>query len=181
MENLQGLDSTNAVLVFKSTSTLIFKTFNFETQKEVLVKLPTSKLVPAPVIENYRKEFQYGKILYDRFPDSFVKLYEIRETDNSVALIQTPEVESLESLLSKIEKFELKEFLEIAIDMCTALIHLHSMNMIHQDVKPSNFVLTEEKRTKLIDFGLTTMVSKKTPSFTVNHPTGTFLYMRFQF
>jgi serine/threonine protein kinase len=180
MEEIQNLDSTNAILVFKSTSTFVFKTINLKTQKEVLVKLPTSKLVQAPTIENYRKEFQYGKILHDRFPDSFVDFHELHETENSVAIIQNPEVESLETLLSKKQKFGPKKFLELAIDMCNSLIHLHSMNMIHLDVKPSNFLLTKEKKTKLIDFGLTVMVSKKNPSFTVNHPTGTFLYMRFE-
>jgi serine/threonine protein kinase len=44
----------------------------------------------------------------------------------------------------------------VAIDMCNALSHLHSKDLIHRDVKPENFVVANRSpmSIKMIDFGL---------------------------
>lgn len=41
---------------------------------------------------------------------------------------------------------------KIILDICNALDYLHSVNIIHRDVKPSNIIITPEKRAVLIDF-----------------------------
>lgn len=41
------------------------------------------------------------------------------------------------------------------LQCCMALEHLHSHGYVHMDVKPGNFLLSEEGRVKLIDFGIT--------------------------
>jgi serine/threonine protein kinase len=168
----------NKKYIYQSSETSIFETTNLETKKQVLVKLPSKKFPSAYVIENYKKEHQYAKLLHDTFPENFVEIHELIETETSIAIVQEPEFQSLEDLLAKKGVFELKEFLKLSIDMCDSLSKLHSLNMIHRDIKPGNFVLTEENKPKLIDFGITVMFSRKTPSVTCTHPTGTYYYMR---
>ncbi|MEP3351520.1 MAG: serine/threonine-protein kinase [Marinomonas sp.] len=46
------------------------------------------------------------------------------------------------------------ERLKIFIDICSALEHAHSRNIIHGDIKPSNIIVDELGRAKLIDFNL---------------------------
>jgi serine/threonine protein kinase len=42
----------------------------------------------------------------------------------------------------------------IALDILSALAHLHSRNLVHRDVTPTNVIVTPEQRAKLIDFGV---------------------------
>jgi serine/threonine protein kinase len=44
--------------------------------------------------------------------------------------------------------------LNMFIDICSALEHAHSRNIIHGDIKPSNIIIDEIGRAKLIDFNL---------------------------
>eukprot|EP00899_Mesostigma_viride_P001912 jgi/Mesvir1/11721/Mv00103-RA.2 len=53
------------------------------------------------------------------------------------------------------ETAELTDVKRYLHDLFTALAHVHSHNIIHRDVKPSNFLFSlEEKRGYLVDFGL---------------------------
>jgi serine/threonine protein kinase len=42
----------------------------------------------------------------------------------------------------------------IAVDVLTALAHLHARELVHRDVTPTNVVITPAGRAKLIDFGV---------------------------
>jgi len=46
------------------------------------------------------------------------------------------------------------EALRLATDVAKALAHAHSRGVLHRDLKPANVFLTEDGRTKLVDFGL---------------------------
>jgi C-terminal peptidase prc len=48
----------------------------------------------------------------------------------------------------------LEEGLEIARQICTALVEAHAAGIIHRDLKPGNVLLTLNKTAKLMDFGL---------------------------
>ncbi len=42
----------------------------------------------------------------------------------------------------------------LLIELCGALQHAHSRNIVHGDLKPENILFTEEGHAKLVDFGL---------------------------
>lgn len=53
-------------------------------------------------------------------------------------------------------KFGVGHIAYIARECLKALIHIHSENLIHRDIKPHNIMLTTDGRVKIIDFGLCT-------------------------
>ncbi|WP_445304733.1 ATP-binding protein [Microcoleus sp. Pol7_A1] len=61
-------------------------------------------------------------------------------------------------------KFTLEEFLQIAIATTETLGQIHRANIIHKDINPSNIVYNPEtEQLKIIDFGISTQLSRETP------------------
>lgn len=47
-----------------------------------------------------------------------------------------------------------EEAARISLQICDALLHAHSKNIIHRDIKPQNIIVSREGRVKVADFGL---------------------------
>ncbi len=64
------------------------------------------------------------------------------------------EGESLESELARGRRFDWREVVQIAVQVCQALRHAHDRGIIHRDIKPSNLLLSPAGEVKLSDFGI---------------------------
>ncbi|QOI99599.1 MAG: serine/threonine protein kinase [Phycisphaeraceae bacterium] len=61
----------------------------------------------------------------------------------------------------KHKRYSEKEAVEIAIQVCEALLHAHERGLIHRDVKPKNIMINREGIVKLADMGLARAISDK--------------------
>jgi serine/threonine protein kinase len=70
---------------------------------------------------------------------------------------------SLENLLKQHKKFRLKSIILLAIQMIDVIKYIHNCGYIHRDIKPDNFVIGHEDKSKIycIDFGLAKKYIKK--------------------
>ncbi len=62
--------------------------------------------------------------------------------------------EDLAALLKKGRAFGVDEILQIALSVARALEAAWRHRIIHRDIKPSNIIVTEDRRIKVMDFGL---------------------------
>ncbi len=60
------------------------------------------------------------------------------------------------------------ELLGVLIELCDAVAYMHRHLMLHGDIKPSNVMVTVEKRAKLLDFGTAQMWSAEIDSAGLN-------------
>ena len=60
------------------------------------------------------------------------------------------------SLDKKMQDFghDLKDALKIMPQMISSLIHVHTKNIVHKDIKPSNYMIDRKGKVILIDFGI---------------------------
>ena len=60
----------------------------------------------------------------------------------------------------------ISEFLPLAIEIATILAQIHQRYVIHKDITPSNIVVNpESKQVKIIDFGISTVLSRENTTF----------------
>eukprot|EP01080_Neovahlkampfia_damariscottae_P004334 gene4334-7690_t len=127
-----------------------------ESKKNTSEEFPSSHMM-----ESFKKDYQFAKMLYQSYPDHFVNTIEMLDKKNGGVV-----------LVEKEDGEEIEEFLKIAIEMTKSLHFAHSKHIVHRDVKLANFVISSKSDSvKLIDFGLSVMVSRKSPSVSCTKPT----------
>ena len=81
-------------------------------------------------------------------------VYEVgEEADHSFIVMQYVEGETLASRIQR-QPLEVRDALDIAVQMADALAEAHSRRIIHRDIKPQNVMLTASGQVKVLDFGL---------------------------
>src|SRR6185295_15601140 len=85
-------------------------------------------------------------------------VYEVgEEAGYSFIVMQYVEGETLASRIER-QPIELRETLDIAVQIADALADAHSHRIIHRDIKPQNVMLAASGQVKVLDFGLARVV-----------------------
>ncbi len=86
---------------------------------------------------------------------NIVNIYDEGEEDDvHYIIMEYVDGYTLKDLILRDSRLKPEEAVQIAIQICDALAHAHSQNVIHRDIKPQNIILTGEGRVKVTDFGI---------------------------
>ncbi len=108
----------------------------------------------AKEIKKRRKERIEGEEANEKSSESIL---EAAAESASVALAVSDSFSFQDSEIEKIDELERNYFarkLDWTFDLVDSLTDLHSIGIVHGDVRPMNFVLDNNRRMKLCDFGL---------------------------
>jgi serine/threonine-protein kinase len=131
----------------------VYEAVDEQTGQRVAVKALSPQLA---MDEGFRERFEAEiESLKKLQHEGIVRLYGYGE-DGGVLFYSMELVDgaSLEAELARGRRFDWRETLGVAIQVCRALKHAHDHGVVHRDVKPANILLTPENKIKIADFGI---------------------------
>jgi serine/threonine protein kinase len=63
------------------------------------------------------------------------------------------------------------------LQLCEALAYVHARGLVHRDVKPANVMVDDDRRVRLMDFGLAKFLASDHEVTGAGHVVGTYRYM----
>lgn len=147
-------------LLHEGRNTLIYRGVRNSDQLPVIIKLLRGEYPPTTLAAKLRQEFEISSALD---PSGVVRPLEIVDYENGPALVMEDfgGISLIEPIRAK--KISLQAFLKIALRMSEILGQVHNQGVIHKDIKPHNIIInTRTGEIKLIDFGISTRLSRET-------------------
>ncbi|HEX8246648.1 MAG TPA: protein kinase [Pyrinomonadaceae bacterium] len=130
----------------------IYRASDTRLRRDVAIKiLPEKFMRNASAVERFRREAHAASALNH---PNILTIYDIGEHDK-IHFIATEFVEG-ETLRERLQSapLALAEALDVAVQVCGALVAAHSAGIIHRDIKPENIMVRADGYVKILDFGI---------------------------
>ncbi|MGA9380297.1 MAG: AAA family ATPase [Phormidium sp.] len=146
-----------------SKNSLVYRAQRFEDNQSVILKILQPLYPPPEKIARFKREYETTR---DLKVSGVVNAYSL-ENDRSqwVMVLEDFGGVSLDRIIRN-RLLTLTEFLPLAIQITNIICQLHERKITHKDINPSNIVLNPtSKELKLIDFGISTILTRENPTF----------------
>ncbi|WP_293155216.1 AAA family ATPase [Okeania sp. SIO2C9] len=161
MVNLAGYQ--DFIEIHKSANSVVYRAQRVDNNEPVILKFLNRDYPTTEQIRRYKQEYHLTCQL--KYP-GIIKAYSLVEWQRSyVIVLEDFGGISLKKWLNEREKLSLEEFLFLAIATVESLEEIHDQQIIHKDINPANIVFNPEtKELKIIDFGISTQLSRENPT-----------------
>ncbi|MCP4935641.1 MAG: serine/threonine protein kinase, partial [bacterium] len=163
--------------LFRSPRTVICRALRDSDQTRVIIKTLNNDYPSNYDIVRFKHEFQ---ITQKTAGAGVIRAHEQLKYGNNLALVlEDFQGASLHDYLAQAGRLDLPQFLRSAIEMSQGVGHIHQQNVIHKDLNPSNILFNPEtKRVQIIDFGISTELSREQQDVNVaNQLEGSLAYI----
>ena len=133
-------------------------------EQTVALKVVSPRRLSPESIERFRFERQ---ILADLAHPSIAKLLDGGISEDGMPYLAM-ELVNGRPLDEHVKAFGLSipDRLRLMIEICDALEHAHRRRVVHLDLKPSNILVDDEGRPKVLDFGIAQLIDRRSGSST---------------
>jgi ATP-dependent DNA helicase UvrD/PcrA len=137
----------------------VYKAYDNKLERTVALKVLPPEYVSQQ--DRRRRFFQEARAASALNHPHILTVYEVGE-DEGRPYIAMEYVEG-QTLRQKITNngLQLKETLDIAIQIAAGLARAHASGIIHRDLKPENLMLSRDGYAKILDFGLAKLVAER--------------------
>ena len=137
----------------------VYKAFDNKLQRIVALKVLPPEYVSQQ--DRRRRFFQEARAASALNHPHILTVYEVGEDDGRPYIaMEFVEGETLRQKI-KANALQLKEAIEIAIQIAAGLARAHELGIIHRDLKPENLMLSRDGYAKILDFGLAKLVAER--------------------
>ncbi|WP_445240617.1 AAA family ATPase [Microcoleus vaginatus] len=147
----------------ESSNSLVYRGYRQADNLPVILKMLKESYPSPEKIAWFKREYE---ITQNINLSGVIDVYSFQNIENQwVIALEDFGGESLNYIIVK-KQFTIAEFLHLAIEIVDILGQVHQQHIIHKDINPSNIVLNQQTgKLKLIDFGISTTLSRENPSF----------------
>lgn len=139
-------------LLARSGMASIFKATDTRSGQAVALKVPHMQYESdIAFYQRFEREEKIGQKLEH---PNIVRVLRPEHKSRMYLVMEYAEGRSLRAIMSARKRIPLPEALDIARQVCRALVYMHQHGIIHRDLKPENLLLTEDGHVKLLDFGI---------------------------
>ena len=156
--------------IYEGANSLVYRGIREQDNCLVILKVLKQEYSIPSELTRYKQEYEITRNLN---LEGVVKAYSLETYQRTLVIIFEDFGGSSLAQLSSgwmgvgRGAFSLEQFLRIAIQITEILGTIHSNNIIHKDINPSNIVLNPETgQLKIIDFGFSTVLTRSHPILT---------------
>ena len=162
--------------LYESANSLVYRALREQDNQPVILKVLKQDYPTPGELTRYRQEYDITRSLNQ---DGVIKAYGLEPYQNTLVMVLEDFGGKSLATLKQQYPATLEDFLELAIKITTALGEIHSSNIIHKDINPSNIVYSPQtQQLKIIDFGISSRLSRENPTIkNLNSLEGTLAYI----
>jgi len=139
-------------VIARSGMASIFKAVDRLDGATVAIKVPYMQFESDVVFyERFRREEEIGQRLNHPY---IIKVLKPQRKSRMYIAMEYVEGVSLRALLRDKRPLDTARSLDIARQLCEALVYMHGQHVAHRDLKPENILLNAQGRIKIMDFGI---------------------------
>lgn len=131
----------------------VYKGIDRRLNRHVAIKVLYEQFVNDPeFLRRFKQEAKASAMLSH---PAIVNVYDEGEEEGiHYIVMEYVQGNTLKSLIQQNGRLKPEEAVRLVLQICDALIHAHSENVIHRDIKPQNIIITPDGRVKVTDFGI---------------------------
>jgi len=151
----------------------VYKAYDKKLHRVIALKL----LKPEHLSQTDRRRrfFQEARAASALNHPHILTVYEVGEEDGKPYIaMEYVEGETLRQKIS-CRAFQVKENLEIALQIAEGLAKAHDAGIIHRDLKPENLMIRRDGYAKILDFGLAKLIAQREREFAADSGQKTLL------
>jgi serine/threonine protein kinase len=162
--------------LYESSQSLLYRSQRLGDKAPVILKMLNDDYPSPERVARFRQEYE---IIQRLELDGVVKAHALEMVNHSpVIILEDFGGESLNYFVRN-SPLGLADFLPLAVRLVEALGQIHQHRVMHKDINPANIVFNVETgQVKIIDFGISAVLSRETTTFCNPHVLeGTLAYM----
>ena len=141
----------------------------------VLKVLQKKYALDLDYITDFHKEAEHAAML--NHPNIVTIFDNGSEGDDHFIVMEYIDGKDLKTLIAEKGKLGLDEFFDYATQIAEGLAYAHKQGIIHRDIKPQNIFITQSKRIKIGDFGISHRIDENSTASKEVKAQGTAKYM----
>jgi serine/threonine protein kinase len=149
----ENLDQYKLIeVIARSGMASIFKAIDQVDAATVAIKVPYMQFESDVVFYGrFQREEEVGRRLNH---PNIIKVLTPRRKSRMYIAMEYVEGLSLRAMMREPGGMPTEKALNIARQICEAMVYMHSQGVVHRDLKPENILVTHEGQIKIMDFGI---------------------------